>query len=70
MLRLLLDEFGTERNALAAYPAGWGSVKQWLQDPEYAPDGEHVTHIPFEDTRAYVDKVEKTREIYRRLYGL
>ena len=70
MLRMLLDEFRTVDNALAAYHGGWGSVKQWLDDPEYAPDGENVTNIPFADTRAYVERVNKTMEIYRRLYGL
>ena len=70
MLRILLDEFGTVENALCAYPAGWGSAKQWLGDPAHAPDGEHITDIPFDDTRAYVAKVKKTMEIYRRLYDL
>ena len=70
MLRLLLDEFETETNALAAYHGGWGSVKQWLDNPDYSQDGENLTYIPFDDTRAYVEKVLKTMEIYRRLYGL
>ena len=68
MLRILLDEFGSVDNALCAYHAGWGSVKRWLSDPAYAPDGETVTTIPFDDTRADVAKVKKTMEIYRRLY--
>ena len=70
MLKILLDEFGTVDNALCAYHAGWGSVKNWLGDPEISPDGEHVEHIPFKDTAAYVEKVGKTIEIYRRLYDL
>lgn len=70
MLRLLLDEFETETNALAAYHGGWGSVKQWLENPDYSQDGENLAYIPFDDTRAYVEKVLKTMEIYRRLYGL
>lgn len=70
MLRLLLDEFETENNALCAYHAGWGSVKQWLASEEYAPDGKNVTSIPFGDTSRYVEKVQKTAEIYRRLYGI
>lgn len=70
MLRILLDEFGTVENVLCAYHAGWGSAKQWLGDPAHAPDGEHITDIPFDDTRAYVAKVKKTMEVYRRLYDL
>ena len=70
MLRILLDEFGTVENVLCAYHAGWGSAKQWLGDPAHAPDGEHLTDIPFDDTRASVAKVKKTMEVYRRLYDL
>ena len=69
MLSLLLEEFGTTDNALCAYHAGWGSVKQWLADPEYSPDGVHVENIPFGDTRTYVERVNETLEIYQRLYG-
>lgn len=68
MLRLLLEEFGSVRNALCAYHAGWGSVKQWLENPQYAPDGQQIQEIPFADTQAYVEKVERTMEIYRSLY--
>lgn len=70
MLRLLLDEFGSVENALCAYHAGWGSVTRWLQDEAYSKDGLTISHIPFEDTRAYVAKVLKTAEQYRKLYHL
>lgn len=69
MLSLLLEEFGTVDNALCAYHAGWGSVKNWLSDPEYSSDGVHVENIPFADTRTYVERVNETLEIYRRLYS-
>ena len=69
MLSLLLEEFGTVDNALCAYHAGWGSVKKWLSDPEYSSDGVHVENIPFADTRTYVERVNETLEIYRRLYS-
>ena len=68
-LRLLLEEFGSAENALAAYHAGWGSVSRWLADERYSDDGEQIRHIPFPDTSAYVKKVLRTVEIYRRLYG-
>ena len=70
MLRLLLDEFGTVDNALAAYHGGWGSVKKWLADPNYSADGRNIDHIPFDDTRAYVKKVKATMEKYRELYDI
>ena len=69
MLSLLLEEFGTVDNALCAYHAGWGSVKNWLADPAYSSDGVHVETIPFADTRTYVERVNKTLQIYQRLYG-
>lgn len=69
MLRILFDEFETPTNVLCAYHAGWGSAKSWLKNPAYAPDGETITTVPFKDTSAYVAKVEKTAEIYRKLYS-
>ena len=67
-LRLLLERFGGEETALAAYHAGWGSVSRWLQSERYSHDGESLDAIPFPDTESYVKKVLETREIYRRLY--
>ena len=70
MLKLLQDEFSKTENVLCAYHAGWGSVKKWLANSDYAPDGTTVTRIPYQDTAAYVAKVTKTMEIYRKLYNL
>lgn len=70
MLRMFLDEFGSPENALCAYHAGRGRVLEWLENPEYAPDGKNVVNIPYRDTSAYVAKVLKTMETYRKLYDL
>lgn len=70
MLRLFLEEFDSEENALCAYHAGRGSVLKWLANPDYAPDGKTVTNIPFTDTSAYVAKVLKTMEMYRKIYEI
>lgn len=70
MLRLLFDEFETQTNVLCAYHAGWGSVKKWLADSAYAPNGKTVSNIPFEDTAHYVSKVNRAAEVYRRLYQM
>lgn len=69
-LNLLLQEFGDERTALAAYHAGWGNVSSWLEDPQYSSDGKTLDKIPFPDTNAYVVKVLQTAEIYEQLYEL
>jgi soluble lytic murein transglycosylase len=60
-LRRLLNKYGDERLALAAYNAGQANVDRWL-----ATAGE----IEFAETRSYVDDVLETRDIYRRAYGL
>jgi soluble lytic murein transglycosylase len=59
-LRHLLDKYGDERTALAAYNAGQQNVDRWLA----ADEG-----IQFPETRAYVDRVERLKGIYRRAYA-
>ena len=56
----LLDKYGNERLALAAYNAGEDNVDRW----EKAHEG-----IQFSETRDYVDKVERLKKIYRRAYA-
>lgn len=56
----LLDKYGDERLALAAYNAGQENVDRWRR--------EHVG-IQFGETRDYVDRVEGLRKIYRRAYA-
>jgi peptidoglycan lytic transglycosylase len=60
-LRHLLERYGDERDALAAYNAGQDNVDRWRA----AGQG-----IEFAETRAYVDRVEHLKRLYRRLYGL
>jgi soluble lytic murein transglycosylase len=60
-LRHLLDRYqGNERLALAAYNAGQANVDSWIAQHE---------RIQFADTRAYVDKVEGLKKLYRRVYA-
>ncbi len=59
-LRHLLDKYHDERLALAAYNAGQENVDRWLAARE---------DIQFPETRAYVDRVERLKDIYRRAYG-
>ncbi|HEX2939111.1 MAG TPA: lytic transglycosylase domain-containing protein [Ruminiclostridium sp.] len=68
ILSELLKEYKDERVALAAYHAGRTNVRKWLSDPEYSKDGKTLYHIPFDDTRAYVNKVESIKKIYADLY--
>jgi soluble lytic murein transglycosylase len=59
-LRHLLNKYHDERTALAAYNAGQENVDRWLA----AHEG-----IQYSETRAYVDRVERLKAIYRRAYG-
>jgi len=58
-LRHLLDKYGDERTALAAYNAGQENVDRWR--------AEHKG-IAFGETRHYVSRVEELKKLYRRGY--
>lgn len=68
VLSTLIRDFGREDTAIAAYHAGRTQVKNWLSDTRYSHDGRSLYYIPFDDTRAYVQRVLNTRKIYRQLY--
>ena len=59
-LHHLMAKYGDERLALAAYNAGQANVDQWRA----AGEG-----VQFAETRAYVDKVERLKKIYRHTYA-
>ena len=58
-LHHLMQKYGDERTALAAYNAGQQNVDGWRAQGE---------GIQFAETRSYVDKVERLKGIYRRAY--
>lgn len=59
-LRHLLDKYGDERSALAAYNAGQENVDDWRREGK---------GIVFAETRHYVGRVEHLKTLYRRGYG-
>lgn len=68
-LSYLLDYYkGNEQLALAAYNAGMGNVNKWLLDKKYSQSGETLDNIPFEETKQYIDKIERNKKIYIKLY--
>ncbi len=66
--RLLLNEFGSLEVAVAAYHAGWGTVKGWLANPQVSPDGKSLSYIPYEDTKLYWQRVQKGMQVYEKRY--
>jgi soluble lytic murein transglycosylase len=58
-LRNLFRKYGDERLVLAAYNAGQGNVDRWRANGQ---------EIQFAETRAYVEKVEDLKQIYRDAY--
>lgn len=70
VLSSLLNEFGREDTALAAYHAGRTKVKSWLTDAQYSHDGKSLYHIPFADTRAYVKRVLASKASYQEIYKM
>lgn len=69
-LRYLLDYYTQDQTlALCAYNAGMGNVNKWLSDKEYSKDGKVLNKIPFEETRQYIEKIGKYKEIYTFLYN-
>jgi soluble lytic murein transglycosylase len=59
-LQHLMGKYRDERTALAAYNAGQDNVDRWRRAGRA---------IQFAETRAYVDRVEELKRIYRRAYG-
>lgn len=64
-LRYLIDKFGSVETALAAYNAGEGNVKKWLENQKYDTE---LESIPFGETRHYVELVKDREKIYKFLY--
>lgn len=59
---------GNEFLILAAYNAGRGTVKSWMEENKWDYDFKDISKIPFDDTRKYVQKVLADRKEYKRLY--
>lgn len=69
-LHYLLRKYrGSEVLTLAAYNAGEGKVDEWLAGAAAGGETFQVArHIPFPETRDYVQRVLEVRRAYRRQY--
>ncbi len=67
-LTYLLEKFPVTETAIAAYNAGEGTVREWLNQAEFSDDGKTLKDIPYPETRGYVEKIKKFWKIYEFLY--
>ena len=69
-LRYLLDRYGGNVVlAIAAYNAGEGKVDEWVFAARHRGENfDHTRHIPFPETRHYVQQVLEMRGKYRDRY--
>ncbi len=67
-LAYLADNFGGDSTAmLAAYNAGEGTVRDWIQSGG-GTKAFDLSDIRFPETRAFVEKVKKYQVLYQRIY--
>jgi soluble lytic murein transglycosylase len=55
--------------ALAAYNAGIGNVKTWIENGILNADGSNIENIPYKETNMYVRNILKDYKIYKMLYA-
>jgi soluble lytic murein transglycosylase len=69
-LRYLIDHYdGNETLAIAAYNAGQTNVDNWVERAGGADSFDAGLHVPFPETRAYVENVLERRGEYRDHYA-
>jgi soluble lytic murein transglycosylase len=69
-LRYLIDHYeGNETLAIAAYNAGLANVDRWVERAGGPGEFDSARHIPFPETRAYVENVQERRGQYHDHYG-
>lgn len=64
----LKNRFFTLDETLAAYNAGEGRVKSWLNNSQFSNDGKTLQAIPFGETKKYVERVKKFYKYYKFFY--
>lgn len=64
-LKYLSERFSDFTAVVAAYNAGEGKVKGWLNDKTYSPDGVALSSTPYAETNGYVARVKKFYKFYK-----
>ena len=65
---LLKDYDNNQYLALAAYNAGKGNVRKWIEKGVIKENGSDIENIPFKETNIYVRKILQNYRIYKELY--
>ena len=68
LLSILIQKYGNNELALAAYNAGPGNVDSWISKGILKNDGTDAENIPFTETNNYVRKILRDYKIYLELY--
>ena len=68
-LKYLFELYHDDTLVLASYNAGMGNVSKWLNDDSLSKDSQTLEHIPYSETRGYVEKVIRYERIYKKIYG-
>lgn len=68
-LAALQTEFGNWVLSLAAYNAGRGVVRDWVDNGVLAGHNPVADQIPFGETKSFVRRVLQAQQRYRQLYG-
>ncbi|MBE7024388.1 MAG: lytic transglycosylase domain-containing protein [Ruminococcaceae bacterium] len=67
-LSSLYEIYGDMELVITAYNGGTGNVDKWLDDDKLADGKGGLADIPYEETKNYVEKVQRTFEAYNKLY--
>jgi soluble lytic murein transglycosylase len=68
-LRYLIQQYGNEDIAIAAYNAGETNVNNWIAQAGGLGAFDLKTDIPFPETQRYVENVRERRDEYAKHYG-
>lgn len=68
MLSYLYTQHNRWKTVLAVYDAGRDTVDEWLKNDRYIDENGNLITVPDASTSAFVEKIEKEMEMYRKLY--
>jgi len=65
----LMERFkGNKELALAAYNAGEGTIRKWIESGDIKWNGNEIKSLPYEETEKYLIRVNRIYFVYKTLY--